>query len=409
VSVYAAILRKYLSSAYFFKDKRMPSVVLRNLGLRHTARVQQILAKHKLANVHSPWRSGGFSDVYELGDNKLLRLSSVQALSKQYIDALAKNAVAVAERARDLMPKFDTFMVYYLGVVGKVHQAIFESVVERLTPIPFEEWLDNYDSPKQLMHALLTFGQTMVERGILHRDMSLGNILLCKPDPTESKRFMFIDADDACLLPDGLTCNDGLQISTTGFVLPELELRRNRVVAHKQIEIGRRFGRSLAYDGTPAYRRSSDLILHNMVHGIITVGLAAIVRVRKANMMYLRFDDFAFDDGWQRFISRANTLTIAERMDFPTALQVLDALSDDAGLVPAAIPGPASDASMATSSRRTTSVKRADSRLVKSRRSTSTGSGIVKSRRTTSVKRTGSRLVKSRRSTSASNTHSSGM
>jgi hypothetical protein len=373
----------------------MPSAVLRNLGLRHTARVQQILAKHKLADVHSPWRSGGFSDVYDRGDGTLLRLSSVQAVSKEYIDALERNAVAVMERARDLMPKCLAFEQHDLGVVGKVHQAIFESVVERVNPIPFEEWLAEFGSPKRLMHALLTFGQTMVKRKILHRDVSLGNILL-----TEPRRFMFIDADDACLLPinpkllNGLTCADGIQMITTGFVLPEIELRRNRAVAYKQIEIGRQFGQSRAYDGTRDYRRSPNVILHNMVHGIITVGLAAIVRVPKAGTMYLRFDEFAFDDGWQRFVSRANTLTIAERMDFPTALQVLDSLSDDAGLVPAAMPGPAASpmttsshrtASHRTASRHTASAKQAGGRFAKSRRSTSAGSGTGKSRRSTSM------------------------
>jgi serine/threonine protein kinase len=126
-----------------------------------------------------------------------------------------------------------------------------------------------YGSHKAVLQGLLYAGLALRSLGILHRDMSLGNILF----DMDRNRFVFIDADDACLLPAAVTCTDSHGMFTPGFVHWETETHPE-VKRVLQILSTKVTGADRFMNAPAMYAFSPLKLEHQMTHGLISAAAA---------------------------------------------------------------------------------------------------------------------------------------
>jgi hypothetical protein len=305
------------------------------LGDKGRLLASDMLAKIGLPRTQAPWRSGTFSDVYEIPSGKyagaLLRLTVIvaQPTNREAVYGMFFNTVTVAKLAGNLMPARYLLQMRDEGVVNNWHCAVFASIIERLDAVPVNAWLDKFSSPKALLRALLTAGRELHARGVVHRDVSHNNVI-CAYRPLENAyRFLFIDSDDACVLPVGLTCSDWLG-GTPGYTLPEIAIRSRSApeIGQQKNEIAVFLGNSRPFDGNEMYNHSTLALVHNMVHALIMLGIVAILRIDDAYTLIMDLPKMRLDAQWKAFLAQACTLETSRRFTFETALQAVEALSE---------------------------------------------------------------------------------
>lgn len=296
--------------------------------------IQKALVAHGLSKTAKPWKSGTYSDVYQLKDNKLLRVTSLPVEKYPDTDRFAALAKDVQKRSGDLMPAcfseelhdlFSKDRSTYYGVLRI-------SVVEQVPTIPLNDWHNHFATPNALLLAVLKAGNELFKRKVVHRDISDGNILL----NSDTLKFQFIDNDDACIYPRGKMCNTGdvyYGFGTPGYALPSIDrilpsFRAHMALYHavtgfpvREHEVEESERR--AYKGKPELQ-----ILHNMVHALVIVAMQAITQAPTGKSFVRAKSNWKkLPDDWQAFLARICTPVATDRYDMDEVIEAVKKLS----------------------------------------------------------------------------------
>lgn len=176
----------------------------------------KLFDKYRLDDVNQPWKHGTFSRVFQIGNRHLLRLSCATNRDGQEILHNAKIIDNLMETI-DLLP-FVTSRTYH--IMPESNMMIIESILDEIDDIvPIEEWPDVFQTPANLLFALLEAGNELQSHGIIQRDISHNNTLLRR----SSRKFVFIDADDACVPLQNIPMCRKPITGTPGFCLVEFD------------------------------------------------------------------------------------------------------------------------------------------------------------------------------------------
>lgn len=296
--------------------------------------INDALKRHGLPKNTEPWQSGTYSNVYKLADGTLLRLASVPLEKYTQPDKFVAMAKQIRNLSGDQMPK--CFFEQNHHVTNKDKTITFgiinETVTELVDKVHISEWCDYFTTPNALLIAALGAGAELFRRGIVHRDISDGNMLLNKT----TTKFQFIDNDDACIYPNGLMCKIGsveYGFGTEGFALPSIDklvtsFRAHMALYHAVTGFPVR-PHEVAESESRAYKKNPHLqLLHNMVHAIIIVAMQAISRA-ESGKKFVRNKRYwtKLPGDWQAFLARTCTPVAPDRFDFPEALKAAQKLT----------------------------------------------------------------------------------
>lgn len=288
---------------------------------------ESILSQHLLEDFgvpfgSTPWKTGSFSRVYEIGQNILLR---VTCLTRDG-EAIVKNAELVHRMGGNTLPfvqHMASFRLPYSGVT------ILETVMAKVENIPFAEWRLYFSSPLELLTTLLEAGYSLEGQGIIHCDISHNNVLLAT-----NGTFTFIDADDSCLPSAPSMCSKRIT-GTCGYRLVEFD---KEDTALAQLVIGKapqymidaginpKTKRLNAVDEHKiVYMHPAARAEHNMVHALIIVAFAALTGASDSRVFLINYARGAYPNiprSWQRLLMRVCSVNPNKRLNIVQALQL---------------------------------------------------------------------------------------
>lgn len=274
---------------------------------------------------------GGFSLIFGVNDEWLLRVAIVTSapVVLNVASALVSNFNYVLDIGRDLMPETDAFEANMLDAPGHKYHVFTVTRMRRVHAAAPAGIVRAFGgSHKAVLQALLQTGIALRRAGIVHRDMSQGNILF------DGERFVFIDADNACLLPASFTCTEGQGTFTPGYVHWEAESDPNiRTILAKLSQDVTGIGHRLENE-PPMYAYSPLMLEHQMTHGLISTALAICFNARASvvyNLVANTSDAMRANpdfQGWHYYLGIANTLDVSQRFTLDTALEATAYLSD---------------------------------------------------------------------------------
>jgi serine/threonine protein kinase len=299
--------------------------------------VRKALVAHGLSKNVQAWKSGSYSDVYKLKDDKLLRITSIPVEKYPNTDKFAALAKNVEKKSGDLMPMcFSEELHKVQSKDESIYYGMLRiTVIEHVQAIPFERWHKHFATPNALLLAVLETGNKLFARKVVHRDISDGNILL----NSKTMSFQFIDNDDACIYPRGIMCkvdkvdNIDYGFGTPGYTLPGIDGNDTTFKAHmalyhtitgfpvRQHEVAE--SERLAYKTNPELQ-----ILHNMVHALVIVAMQAIVRSATGKAFVRKKSNWnKLPQDWQTFLARVCTPVAPDRYDFDSAIGTIRKLT----------------------------------------------------------------------------------
>lgn len=290
----------------------------------------KVLKKHGLPKGTKPWRTGTYSSVYMLGDNKLLRLSSVPLEKYAHPDRFIRMGETIRKRAGDLMPKCYEEVHHEIAEKNLTYGYITESVVEKVLALDIASWRMVFATPNLLFKAVIDAGQELFSRKVVHRDISDGNMLL----NANTLKFQFIDSDDACIYPNGMMCTIGNVengFGTEGFAMPTIHgvgLSAHKSLFYTLTNLPVRDSDWIIADET-AYKKNPTLeLVHNMVHALCIVAFQAISGAQTGRS-FIRNKKYWIDlpEDWKAFLAAVCTPLATDRMDFDACQKALAKLS----------------------------------------------------------------------------------
>lgn len=211
---------------------------------------------------------GGFSEIYELPHNRVLRIGLVGPYNASNYPR-AMHAIQKGwqlANASDVTPRVE-YVADFQSNWRDNKEGIVVSVMSRVTNIvPFPEWAKLFDSDVEIAKALFRAAEKLEAVNIIHADPNAGNVLVRK-----NTNVVFIDLDDLCL-SEGESDEDKFfckrEVGTTqGYRAPEYELspaKKSKFNAYLHSAVGRK---------------------HSMYAGLMALTAAAFKQLKNADEM----------------------------------------------------------------------------------------------------------------------------
>ena len=161
-----------------------------------------------------PIGSGTYAFIYDLGNNRILRLETSSG---------APNPVKMALRVDQYMikhPRPDLFPTTYSSKIHFVEGNVFRSgwtlasVMDKVDIDDWANWNKYFSSPEELIQVIKTQTKNYLDYGLIHLDPSSNNIVL-----TKKGEILFLDNSDGCLHKQLKRCPFGSP-GTPGYKAP---------------------------------------------------------------------------------------------------------------------------------------------------------------------------------------------
>jgi hypothetical protein len=167
----------------------------------------------------NPLGSGTFSDVYDLGNDTVLRIEPSTYFNR-YADAHERVNKYLIDNSYFITTLYDIFpRIYSVDVKKSLLSSttgwVIAVVMEKLDIDNWTNWRNYFATPEKLIKSAKEATEMMHKSGLIHTDISVNNVLL-----TKAGRIVFIDVDDSCLIP-GCDSSPG---RTPGYEAPEWAL-----------------------------------------------------------------------------------------------------------------------------------------------------------------------------------------
>lgn len=154
-----------------------------------------------------PMAQGGFADVYDIGNGKIVRIEMSDKHHDKGYSANDINAI-IKQSDLDVLPK-----IYDYGFIkvdenkeeGMVHFTIMEK-------LDIEDWGDVIKKDKDYREKIIRSVDELLCAGFIHRDISMNNVVYSKG------RVMFIDMEGSCNMTT-MECHPPHR--TPGYLPPE--------------------------------------------------------------------------------------------------------------------------------------------------------------------------------------------
>jgi hypothetical protein len=155
--------------------------------------------------------SGGFSDVYDLGNNRLLHIeASTGSKNTGGLNRLKVNTV-IKDGNFKIFPKIYNTEIK-TGLITETFGWVIVTEMQKLDIVSWKLWRKYFQTEIKLINAIKAATEKMHLSGIIHTDISHNNVVL-----TNNGKIMFIDFSNSALDQD-------TQIEpehTPGYVAPE--------------------------------------------------------------------------------------------------------------------------------------------------------------------------------------------
>lgn len=167
----------------------------------------------------NPLGSGTFSDVYDLGNDTVLRIEPSNYFNRYAVSREKVNKYLI-DNDRFTSTLYDVFPRIFSVDVKKSLMSpsagwVIAVVMEKLHIDSWSNWRNYFATPEKLIEGAKEATEMMHKTGLIHTDISINNVVL-----TKTGRIVFIDVDDSCILP-GCELGPG---RTPGYEAPEWAL-----------------------------------------------------------------------------------------------------------------------------------------------------------------------------------------
>jgi hypothetical protein len=186
------------------------------------------LEKHNIKFGTAPLGSGTFADVYDIGDNKVLRVEASTYMNR-YAEARRRinnyliDNDAILSSQYKIYPRIYSFDVK-TSLTGPSDGWVMAVIMEKLEMDSWTNWPSYFSTPEKLIEEFKKITKIMHKIGIIHTDISVNNVVL-----TTSGEIIFIDVDDSCMLPG---CSEAPG-RTLGYQGPEWALSGSGQISGK--------------------------------------------------------------------------------------------------------------------------------------------------------------------------------
>lgn len=214
------------------------------------------------------FEGGGFSEIFELPHNQILRIGLVGPYNTAHFPRAVKAMREGWERANKsgVTPRIE-YVADLPSNWGQAKEGMVATVMSRVTDIvPFPKWANLFASDVEMAKAIFSAAEQLEAVGVIHADPNPGNVLVRKNGDV-----VFIDLDDMCMFGGGSDVESFYctrQVGTTpGYRAPEYELPPKK---------------KTAFD---AYLNSVQGRKHSMYAGLIALVAAAHAQIPLASDM----------------------------------------------------------------------------------------------------------------------------
>lgn len=160
-----------------------------------------------------PIGSGSFAFIYDIGNNKILRLETSSGSPNPAKMALRVDQYMIKHPSPGLFPQIHLSEIHFADRAGYYPGGwTMSTVMDKVDIDDWRNWNKYFSSPDQLITAIKSQTKRYLDYGLIHLDPSPNNVVL-----TKQGEILFLDNSDGCLSKQLKRC-PFTPLGTPGYV-----------------------------------------------------------------------------------------------------------------------------------------------------------------------------------------------